>query len=262
MSDLFKGKKGLILGVANDRSIAWGIAKHLHDHGAELAFGYMDLFESRVLPLVNEVDGSFAAPFDVTKESDYDSFFNGLGKIWDSFDFVVHSLAYANPRTLQGRYADTSREDFLEAMEISCFSFTKILKHCEKFMMNGGSCLTLSYYGAEKWIPNYNVMGVAKAALEASVRYLAMDYGCLGIRVNAISAGPVRTLSFGGIKGSKDILEVVKTNAPLRRNITFTDVARSAMCLLSDDLSSGVTGEILHVDAGFNTLGMTFNKDE
>lgn len=253
---MFKGKKGVIIGVANDRSITWGIADFLHKNGAQLAFSYQPgILESRVRALAEKVSSPFVYECDGASDQSIEKFFDELSNTWDSFDFMVNGMAFANKDELTGRYVDTSRTGFLTAMEISCYSFTKTVACAERFMPHAGSCLALSYYGAEKWVPNYNVMGVAKAALEASVRYLAADLGEKGIRVNAISAGPIRTLAASGIAGFVDMLDWCANNAPLRKNTTIEDVGKSAAYLLSD-LSSNVTGEILHVDGGYNIVGM------
>jgi enoyl-[acyl-carrier protein] reductase I len=256
MSGLMKGKKGLIMGVANDRSIAWGIAKEAADHGAELAFTYQgEALERRVRPLADQVGSSIVLPCDVTDESSIDDVFAVLKEKWGQVDFVVHAIAFSDKNELDGLYLDTTRANFTRTMDISVYSFTAVAQRAVPLMTNGGSLLTLTYYGAEQVMPHYNVMGVAKAALEASVRYLANDLGARDIRVNAISAGPIKTLAASGIGDFRHILKWNELNAPLRRNVTTEDVGRSGLYLLSD-LASGVTGEILHVDSGYHTVGM------
>ena len=251
-----KGKRGLIMGVANDRSIAWGIAKVAHDHGAELAFTYQgDALKKRVTPLAEGIGAKHILPCDVTEQGSIDSVFETLGKAWGSIDFVVHAIAFSNKDELKGRYIDTTYDNFAQTMNISCYSFTAVAQRAEKYMTNGGSILTLSYFGAEKVMPHYNVMGVAKAALEASVRYLAEDLGKKGIRVNAISAGPIKTLAASGIGDFRFILKWNELNAPLRRNVTIEEVGNSGLYLLSD-LGKAVTGEVHHVDAGYHTVGL------
>lgn len=253
---LMKGKRGLIMGVANDRSIAWGIAKAVFDQGGELAFTYQgDALKKRVVPLADSVGSKLVMPCDVTDHGSIDAVFNQLKATWGSLDFVVHAIAYANKDELKGRYVDTSFDNFQMSMNISCYSFTAIAQRAEKMMPNGGSLLTLTYYGAEKWMPHYNVMGVAKAALEASVRYLAADLGEKNIRVNAISAGPIKTLAASGIGDFRYILKWNEYNSPLRRTVTIEEVGDAGMYFLSD-LSRGVTGEIHHVDAGYHVVGM------
>ena len=255
-SDLMKGKRGLIMGVANDHSIAWGIAKTLHDHGAELGFTYMgDSILKRVKPLAESVDSSLLIPCDVSSEKSVEKMFKTVKKEWDQFDFLVHAVAYSDKEELKGRYLDTSLKNFLNTMHISCYSFTSVLKHAQPLMRAGGSALTLSYYGAEKAMPNYNVMGVAKAGLEASVRYLAEDLGPETIRVNAISAGPMRTLAGSAIANARETFRYNVETATLRRSVTLDELGGSALYLLSD-LSAAVTGEIHYVDCGFNAVGM------
>jgi len=251
-----KGKRGLIMGVANDRSIAWGIAKVAHDHGAELAFTYQgEPLKKRVVPLAESVGSKLVLPCDVGEQGSIDAAFDALGKEWGSLDFVVHAIGFSNKDELRGRYVDTSFDNFQMTMNISCFSFTAIAKRAEKIMPNGGSLLTLTYFGAEKVMPHYNVMGVAKAALEASVRYLAEDLGKQKIRVNAISAGPIKTLAASGIGDFRFILKWNEFNTPLRRNVTIEDVGNAGLYLLSD-LGRAVTGEVHHVDAGFHVVGL------
>lgn len=253
---LMKGKKGLIMGLANNNSLAWGISKILHDNGAELAFSYQsEVLEKRVRPLAESLGSDFLVECDVGKDGHIENAFEKLAKKWDSIDFVVHALAYADKNELQGRYCDTSSDNFTNTMNISCYSFTKVCKEAAKLMPNGGSLITLTYYGAEKVMPNYNVMGVAKAALEASVKYLAMDLGPNNIRVNGLSAGPVKTLAASGIGDFRYILKWNQYNSPLRRNTTLEDVGGTGLYLLSE-LSSGVTGEVVHVDSGYHVVGM------
>ncbi|WP_366553488.1 enoyl-ACP reductase FabI [Aquibaculum sediminis] len=253
---LMSGKRGLIMGVANDRSIAWGIAKSLHEQGAQLAFTYQgEALAKRVRPLAESVDSDLVLPCDVTDEDSIDAVFESLGKSWDGLDFVVHAIAYADKDQLKGRYLATTRDNFVRCLDISCYSFTAVAQRAVPMMREGGSLLTLTYYGAERVMPHYNVMGVAKAALEASVRYLAADLGAEGIRVNALSAGPIKTLAASGIGDFRYILKWNEYNSPLRRNVTLDQVGGSALYLLSD-LSSGVTGEVHHVDSGYHTVGM------
>lgn len=256
MSKIMSGKKGLIMGVANDHSIAWGIAKALAEQGAELAFTYQgEALEKRVRPLAESLGSNILIPCDVRDKASMDSAFQTLKDKWGEMDFVVHAIAFSDKNELKGRYVDTSVENFTNSMLISCYSFTDVCRRAAELMPNGGSCLTLSYLGAERYIPNYNVMGVAKAALEASIHFIAFDLGAQNIRVNAISAGPVRTLAAAGIGDFRQILGWVENNAPLNRNITLEDVGGTGVYLCSD-LSSGVTGEVIHVDAGYNLNGM------
>ncbi|MCH8112411.1 MAG: enoyl-ACP reductase FabI [Proteobacteria bacterium] len=253
---LMAGKKGLVMGVANDRSLAWGIARALASHGAELAFTYQgDALGRRVAPLAESVGSNFVMPCDVTDASSMDDTFAKIKDKWGSLDFVVHAIAYSDRTQLKGRYVDTTTENFAMTMDVSCYSFTAVCRYAEPLMTDGGSLLTLTYYGAEKVVPHYNVMGVAKAALEASVRYLAVDLGAKNIRVNAISAGPVRTLAASGIGDFRYILKWNEYNAPLRRNVTIDEVGGGALFLLSD-LSRAVTGEIHHIDCGYHVVGM------
>jgi enoyl-[acyl-carrier protein] reductase I len=259
ISNLMRGKRGLIMGVANDRSLAWGIAKACHQHGAELAFSYQgDALLKRVTPLAHSLGSKLILPCDVTDVASMDELFESLRREWGSLDFVVHAIAYSAKEELKGRYVDTTPDNFAMSMNISCYSFTAVTQRAERLMPNGGSLLTLTYYGAEKVMPHYNVMGVAKAALEASVRYLAADLGAKNIRVNAISAGPVKTLAASAIGDFRYILKWNELNSPLKRNVTIEDVGKAAMFLLSD-LGSGVTGEMSHVDCGYHIIGM---KDE
>ncbi len=258
-SSLMHGKRGLIMGVANERSLAWGIARSCHEHGAELAFSYQgDALLKRVSPLAQSVGSNLVLPCDVTDAASMDALFESLRQAWGGLDFVVHAIAYSAKEELKGRYVDTTPDNFAVSLNISCYSFTAVTQRAEKLMPAGGSLLTLTYYGAEKVMPHYNVMGVAKAALEASVRYLAADLGARNIRVNAISAGPVKTLAASAIGDFRYILKWNELNSPLKRNVTIEDVGKAAVFLLSD-LGSGVTGEISHVDCGYHLIGM---KDE
>lgn len=253
---LMRGKRGLIMGLANNRSIAWGIAKACHAAGAELAFTYQgDALKKRVEPLAQELGGVVVGHCDVTDSASIDAVFAELGRVWGKLDFVVHAIAFADKDELTGRYLETSEANFTKSMLISCYSLTAITQRAEKLMTDGGSIVTLTYYGAEKWMPHYNVMGVAKAALEASVRYLAADLGPSNIRVNAISAGPIKTLAASGIGDFRYILKWNEYNAPLRRTVTIEEVGDSALYLLSD-LARGVTGEVMHVDSGYHVVGM------
>uniref|UniRef100_Q07HS3 Enoyl-[acyl-carrier-protein] reductase [NADH] n=1 Tax=Rhodopseudomonas palustris (strain BisA53) TaxID=316055 RepID=Q07HS3_RHOP5 len=255
-SGLMQGKRGVVLGVANNRSIAWGIAKACHAQGAEIALTYQgDALKKRVEPLAAEIGGLVLGHCDVTDASTIDAVFEVLKEKWGKIDFVVHAIAFADKNELDGRYVDTTAENFSKSMLISCYSLTAIAQRAEKLMTEGGSILTLTYYGAEKWMPHYNVMGVAKAALEASVRYLAADLGEKNIRVNAISAGPIKTLAASGIGDFRYILKWNEYNSPLRRTVTTDEVGDSALYLLSG-LSRGVTGEVHHVDAGYHVVGM------
>ncbi len=250
------GKRGLIMGVANDRSIAWGIAQACAAQGAELAFTFQgDALEKRVRPLADGIGSKIVLPCDVTDDAGLDKVFETLAKEWGNLDFVVHAIAFSDKNELDGLYLNTTRENFKRTMDISIYSFTAVAQRAEPLMSEGGSLLTLTYYGAERVMPHYNVMGVAKAGLEASVRYLATDLGPKGIRVNAISAGPIKTLAASGIGDFRYILKWNELNSPLRRNVTIEDVGRSGLFLLSD-LGSGVTGEIMHVDSGYHTVGM------
>jgi enoyl-[acyl-carrier protein] reductase I len=259
MSDtkaLMAGKRGLIMGVANNRSIAWGISQACHRHGAELAFTYQgDAIKKRVEPLAASLGSNIVVPCDVTDSGSLDESFARIEKTWGTLDFVVHAIAFSDKEELTGRYIDTTAGNFNRTLNISCYSFTAVAQRAEKLMPNGGSLLTLTYYGAEKWMPHYNVMGVAKAALEASVRYMAADLGPRNIRVNAISAGPIKTLAASGIGDFRYILKWNEYNSPLRRTVTIDEVGDSGLYLLSD-LGRGVTGEIMHVDAGYHIVGM------
>jgi enoyl-[acyl-carrier protein] reductase I len=255
-SGILTGKRGLILGLANNRSIAWGIAKAARDAGAELAFTYQgESLEKRVRPLAAELDGKVLGHCDVTDVASLDAAFEEIARIWGGLDFVVHCVAFSDKDQLTGRYVDTTAENFSNSLLISCYSFTAVAQRAEKLMRDGGAMLTLTYYGAEKWMPHYNVMGVAKAALEASVRYLAADLGQKDIRINAISAGPIKTLAASGIGDFRYILKWNEYNAPLRRSVTIEEVGESAVFLLSP-MARGITGEILHVDAGYHIVGM------
>jgi enoyl-[acyl-carrier protein] reductase I len=259
MSDtgpLMAGKRGLIMGVANNRSIAWGIAQSLARHGAELAFTYQgEALKKRVEPLARGIGSTIVLPCDVTEEASLDAVFAHLEDTWGRLDFVVHAIAFSDKDELDGRYVDTTAGNFAKTLHISCYSFTAIAQRAEKLMSEGGALLTLTYYGAEKWMPHYNVMGVAKAALEASVRYLAADLGAKNIRVNAISAGPIKTLAASGIGDFRYILKWNEYNSPLRRTVSTDEVGDTGLYLLSH-FGRGVTGEIVHVDAGYHIVGM------
>ncbi len=253
---LLEGKKAVIFGVANDHSLAWGIARAMHREGAQLAFSYgAENLERRVRPLAESLGASLVLPCDVSQDEDIERIFSVVGDQWGQVDIVVHAVAFALRDELKGRFVHTSREGFRIALDISVYSLLAIARSAETFLRSGSSLLTLTYFGAEKVLPNYNVMGVAKAALEATVRYLAFDLGPSGVRVNAISAGPIRTLSSAGITGFKDMLHHHAERAPLRRNVTTEEVANTAVYLTSD-LACGVTGEIMHVDCGYNIVGM------
>ena len=256
MDGLMKGKRGLIMGVANDHSIAWGIAKKLAEQGAELAFTYQgEAFGRRVKPLAEKAGSSLVLPCDVEDGASIKSVFDALAAEWGKLDFVVHAIGFSDKNELKGLYADTTRENFIRTMVISCYSFTEVARKAAAMMEAGGTMLTLTYAGSVRVMPNYNVMGVAKAGLEASVRYLANDYGPRGIRVNAISAGPVRTLAGAGISDARHMFSYQHRNSPLRRTVTIDDVGGSALYLLSE-LSSGVTGEIHYVDSGYHIVSM------
>jgi enoyl-[acyl-carrier protein] reductase I len=253
---VMRGMRGVVFGVANNRSIAWGIAKAVHAAGAELAFTFQgEALEKRVRPLAQELRAHVLGHCDVTEGGSIDSAFAEADKLWGGIDFIVHCIAYADKDQLTGRYIDTTEDNFIKSLVVSCYSFTALAQRAEKLMPRGGAMLTLTYYGAEKWMPHYNVMGVAKAALEASVRYLAADLGEKAIRVNAISAGPIKTLAASGIGDFRYILRWNEYNAPLRRSVTIEEVGESAVFLLSP-MSRGVTGEIVHVDAGYHIVGM------
>ncbi|MCP5086057.1 MAG: enoyl-ACP reductase FabI [Rhodobacteraceae bacterium] len=253
---IMQGKRGLIMGVANDKSIAWGIARACHEQGAELAFSYQgEALGKRVKPLAESVGSELVLECDVTNPGSMDTLFDTLKEKWDKLDFVVHAIGFSDKNELRGRYVETSPENFRMTMDISVYSFTAVAQRAEKMMPDGGALLTLTYYGAEMVMPHYNVMGVAKAGLEASVKYLAMDLGPKNIRVNALSAGPIKTLAASGIGDFRYILKWNELNSPLRRNVTTDDVGKSAMYLCSD-LASGVTGENHHVDSGYHVVGM------
>jgi enoyl-[acyl-carrier protein] reductase I len=256
VSNVMAGKRGLVMGVANERSIAWGIAKTAAEHGAELAFTYQgEALLKRLEPLAKSVGSDTIMQCDVTEDRSIEEAFALIKKKWGKLDFLVHAIAYSDKEELKGEYVNTTRDNFLRTLDISCYSFTSVAKHAADLMENGGSLLTLSYYGSERVMPHYNVMGVAKAALEASVRYLAVDLGAQGIRVNGLSAGPMKTLAASGIGDFRYILKWNQYNSPLKRNVTLDDVGGAAMYLLSD-LASGVSGEIHHVDCGYNIVGM------
>jgi enoyl-[acyl-carrier protein] reductase I len=253
---VLSGKRGLILGVANNRSIAWGIARAAHAHGAQLALTYQgDALKKRVEPLAAEINAAVVGHCDVTDPASIDAVFAEMQRLWGSVDFVAHCIAFSDKDELSGRYVETSEGNFTKSLLVSCYSFTAVAQRAEKLMAKGGSLLTLTYYGAEKWMPHYNVMGVAKAALEASVRYLAADLGPQNIRVNAISAGPIKTLAASGIGDFRYILKWNEYNSPLRRTVTIEEVGETAAYLFSD-MARGMTGEILHVDAGYHVVGM------
>lgn len=257
---LMQGKKGLIMGVANDHSIAWGIAKQLADAGAELAFTYQgEALEHRVRPLAESVGSTMLIPCDVLDKASMDNAFAEIKEKWGKLDFVVHAIAFSDKNELKGRYVDTTAQNFANSLLISCYSFTDVCRRASELMPDGGSIMTMTYLGAERYLPNYNVMGVAKAALEASIHYIAYDLGEQNIRVNAVSAGPIRTLAASGIGNFRTILDWVGFNAPLGRNVTTEDVGKTALYLLSD-LASGVTGEIVYVDAGYNKCGFVNPK--
>ena len=251
-----QGKKGLIVGVANDHSIAWGIAQALAEQGAQLAFTYQgEVMKKRVLPLAQQLKTEMVLDMDVTKPESMDTAFEQLKKTWGKLDFIVHAVAFSDKNELRGRYIDTSLDNFLNTMHISVYSFTELCRRAEPLMKDGGACLTLTYLGAQKYVPNYNVMGIAKAALEASVRYLSFDLGAQNIRVNAISAGPVRTLAAAGISDFNTMLQWTQHNSPLRKNVTQQDIGQVATFLLSD-FAGGMTGEVVYVDAGYHNQGM------
>jgi enoyl-[acyl-carrier protein] reductase I len=254
--NLMQGKRGLIMGVANDRSLAWGIASACAAQGAQLAFTFQgEALERRVRPLAQQTGSDLVFPCDVADDASVDSAFASLAESWDGLDFLVHAIGYADKQYLRGRFLDTPRAAFLQALDISCYSFVSVSQRAVPMMKPGGSLLTLSYLGAERWVPHYNVMGVAKAALEASVRYLAADLGSAGIRCNAISAGPIKTLAASGIGDFRYILRWNNLNSPMQRNVTIDEVGGAGVYLLSD-LSGGVTGEVHHVDCGYHIVGM------
>ena len=253
---ILAGKRGIVFGVANNKSIAWACAQICAEHGAQLAFNYLgDAQEKRVRELVKDLPNAIVMPCDVSKDDQIEAFYSGIQKEWDAVDFIIHSVAFTEKENLKDKFMVVTRESFASTLDISAYSLLAVTRAAIPLMKNGGSVITMSYYGAEKVVPRYNVMGVAKAALESCAKYLAYDLGEIGIRVNAISAGPIRTLSSSAIPGIKEMLDNSQRHSPLKRNVTTEDVARSALYLLSD-LSSGVTGEVLHVDCGYNTLGM------
>jgi enoyl-[acyl-carrier protein] reductase I len=255
-SGLLRGKRGLIMGIANNRSLAFGIAKACRAQGSEIAVTYQgEAIKKRVEPLAHEIGALVIGHCDVSEPASIDGVFAAVAKQWDTVDFVVHAIAFSDRDQLTGRYVDTTPENFSKTLLVSCYSFTAVAQRAEKMMPRGGSMLTLTYYGSEKWIPNYNVMGIAKSALEASVRYLAADLGTKGIRVNAISSGPIKTMAAAGVSDFRYILKWTEHNAPLRRNVSIEEVGDAAVYLLSD-LSRGVTGEIHHVDTGYHVIGM------
>jgi len=255
-TSLMKNKKGLVMGVANERSIAWAIAKTLSNSGAEVALTYQgEVLKKRVGPLAKEINSSIVLECNVENENNISKVFNEIKKKWEVIDFVVHAIAFSNREELKGKYLNTTKDNFKRTMDISCYSFTAVAREAEKIMTNGGALLTLSYFGSEKFMPHYNVMGIAKSALEASIKYLAKDLGKRKIRVNALSPGPIKTLAASAIGDFNYILKWNENNSPLKRNITADDISGSAIYFLSD-LSSGVTGEIHHVDSGYNIIGM------
>lgn len=255
-ANILAGKRGIVFGVANNKSIAWACAQMCADQGAQLAFNYLgDAQEKRVRELVRDLPNAIVMPCDVSKDDQIESFYKGIQKEWDAVDFIIHSVAYTEKENLKDKFMVVTRESFASTLDVSAYSLLAVTKAALPLMKNGGSVITMTYYGGEKVVPRYNVMGVAKAALESCAKYLAHDLGEFGIRVNAISAGPIRTLSSSAIPGIKEMLENAQKFSPLKRNITADDVARTALYLLSD-LSSGVTGEVLHVDSGYHTLGM------
>lgn len=256
VSNLMKGKRGLVMGVANDHSIAWGVARTLFAHGAELAFTYQgEAFGRRVEPLARRVNSTLLLPADVLDPESLDTIFDKLETEWGGIDFLVHAIAYSDKNELKGRYLDTTRENFRQTMEISCYSFTDVARRAEPILKSGASLLTLTYLGSERVLPNYNVMGVAKAALEASMRYLAFDLGPANVRVNALSPGPMRTLAGSAIGGARKVFKETSENAPLRRNASLDDVGGAALFALSE-LGGGVTGEVIFVDGGYHVMGM------
>ena len=253
---MLKNKKGIVFGIANDHSIAWGIANSLHKQGAEIAITYQNnTLLKRIIPLAKNINSELLIPCDVTKENDITKCFEKISNKWDSIDFIVHALAYSNKNELNGKYLNTTLDNFLNSLIISCYSLTSIAREGSKIIKNGGSIITLSFYGSKKVIPNYNVMGVSKAALEASVKYLSVDLGSKNIRINAISSGPMRTLSGAAIGNAREVFNYTKKNSPLKRNVDLEEIGNTAVYLASD-LSSAVTGEILYVDCGYNILGM------
>ena len=253
---MLKNKKGIVFGIANDHSIAWGVAKTLHENGAQLAITYQNqTLLKRVKPLAEKVDSKLLLECDFNEEKSIEKTINKISKEWENIDFVIHAVAYSDKNELNGRYIDTSKDNFIKSLNISCYSFTKIAKLVEPYMKNGGSLLTLSFYGSKKVMPNYNVMGVAKAALETSVKYLSVDLGGKNIRVNAISAGPMRTLAGAAIANAREVFKYTEDNSPLKRNVSLNELGNSSLYLISD-LSNAVTGEVHYVDSGFNIKGM------
>lgn len=254
---IFEGKRVLVFGVANERSIAWGIARAMHAAGAECAFTFAgEALEKRVRPLAESLDSPLILPCDVTRDADVEAVFERVGERWDAIDVLIHSIGFANREDLEGRFLDTSRDGFATALDVSAYSLVLLARHAAPLLVSrNGAILTLTYYGSEKVVPNYNVMGVAKAALEASVRYLASELGPDGVRVNAISAGPIKTLAASGVRGLRGMLGTFAERAPLRRNVTQDDVAGAALFLCSE-LAAGITGEVVHVDSGYNVIGM------
>lgn len=259
---LMQGKRGIVLGVANDRSIAWSCAKQLAAQGAQLAFNYLGAAqEKRLNELLKEIPGALLHPCDASKDEEIEAFFQNISKSWDGIDFIVHSIAYADKEDLKGKFVNTSRANYAMALDVSAYTLVGVARAALPLMRNGGSIVAMSYYGAEKVVPKYNVMGVAKAALEMTAKYLAEDLGEMGIRVNCISAGPLRTLASSAVPGIKTMLESTLTHAPLRRNITGDDVGRACLFLLSE-MSGAITGEVMHVDSGYNILGMFSPKGD
>jgi len=259
---MLKNKKGIVFGMANDHSIAWGIAKQLSEQGASIAVTYQnDNFLKRIEPLAKSIDSELIIPCDVSKNGDISKCFQKVSQKWDSLDFIIHSIAYSNKNELAGKYIDTSLENFLNTLVVSCYSLTEIAREGSKIMKNGGSIVTLSFYGSQKVMPNYNVMGISKAALETSVKYLSVDLGGQKVRVNAISAGPMRTLSGAAVANAREVFKHTQKYSPLKRNVDLKEIGESALYLVSD-LSSGVTGETLYVDCGYNIIGMPQIKKE
>lgn len=255
MAGMMEGKRTMVFGLANKRSIAWGISEALHQQGARLGFNYLgEALEKRVRPLAEEVDADIVVPCDVTDDQQVSDVFQEIEKTWGGLDVLVHSVAWANKDDLGGRFSDTTRDGYLKALEISAYSLVHLAREARPLMKDGGSIVTMTYYGAEKVVPNYNIMGVAKATLEASVRYLADDLGTDGIRVNAVSAGPIKTLAAAGVKDFRKLMSIVEEKAPLRRNVTQEEVGQTALFLVSD-MGAAITGEVVHVDSGYNILG-------
>ena len=255
MAGLMEGKRAMVFGLANQRSIAWGISEALHQQGARLGFNYLgEALERRVRPLAEEVDADIVVPCDVTDDDQVRSAFEEIGETWGGLDVLVHSIAFADKDDLGGRFSDTTRDGYLKALEVSAYSLVHLAREARPLMKDGGSIVTMTYYGSEKVVPNYNIMGVAKATLEASVRYLADDLGPDGIRVNAVSAGPIKTLAASGVKNFRKLMSIVEEKAPLRRNVTQEEVGQTALFLCSD-MGAAITGEVIHVDSGYNILG-------